>query len=139
MQAYANNSSIYIGIPVKEREDKLKYALNVMGCKILPYWLGTFLFDFSVYFLSVIVFFIMLYCWNITYLIIHIQKILLIMVTFGFALINLAYVCGFMFDKSNSAYKYFPVMNVFILYGIPYLVTQWNILFILFLFKRFSE
>jgi ATP-binding cassette subfamily A (ABC1) protein 3 len=33
------------GLPVQEREEKLKYALNVMGCRIVPYWLATMAFD----------------------------------------------------------------------------------------------
>lgn len=43
------NSSIYINTPVLERELQLKYALNLMGCRPLPYWLGTFAFDFTMY------------------------------------------------------------------------------------------
>ena len=48
--SYSFNSSVYISLPVMEREVNLKYALNVMGCKTLPYWAGTFNFDLHAYF-----------------------------------------------------------------------------------------
>lgn len=32
--------------PVMERELKLRYSLNVMGCRALSYWMGTFIYDF---------------------------------------------------------------------------------------------
>jgi hypothetical protein len=44
---------------VMERELKLKYALNVMGCRYLPYWLGTLAFDFI---LSQLLVFLFLIC-----------------------------------------------------------------------------
>lgn len=51
---------IYIILIVEERQQKLKlisilnyessrYALNVMGCRSLPYWIGTFIFDYLFY------------------------------------------------------------------------------------------
>ena len=50
------------------------------------------------------------------------------MISFGICLINLAYMCGFIFEKSNSAYKAFPIMNIFFLYAIPYLVLNINLI-----------
>ena len=44
------------------------------------------------------------------------------MIPFGISLINFAYMCGFLFEKSNSAYKAFPIMNLFLFYGIPNIV-----------------
>lgn len=39
-----------------EREKSLLYALRVMGCKSMPYWIGTFIVDFvlSMVYLGVI-------------------------------------------------------------------------------------
>jgi len=45
-------------LTVLERELKLKYALNVMGCRVVPYWLGTFLFDYLMFCFTIIVFFL---------------------------------------------------------------------------------
>ena len=41
---------------VTEREKKLKYSLNVMGLRVIPYWLGNFLFDFMILTLMLILF-----------------------------------------------------------------------------------
>lgn len=51
------NSSIYVLTPVLEREKSLKYALNVMGCRPLPYWLGTLISDYTAYFSTFVLFF----------------------------------------------------------------------------------
>jgi len=59
--AFCFNSSIFITLPVLEREYNLKYALNVMGCRELPYWIGTFAFDYSLYSIFVIIFVIFSY------------------------------------------------------------------------------
>lgn len=55
VQAYCLCSSIYINTPILEKEYNLKYILNVMGCKIFPYWLGTFLFDYLVFFITMVI------------------------------------------------------------------------------------
>ena len=59
--AYCFSTSNFCGTLVMERELKLKYALNVMGCRPLPYWLGTFIFDFTMYFVGVVFFVALFY------------------------------------------------------------------------------
>jgi len=54
--AFIFSSSIFILLPVWEREHNLKYALNVMGCRALPYWFGTLAYDFLVYFFIILLF-----------------------------------------------------------------------------------
>jgi hypothetical protein len=44
-----------VSTTVMERENKLKYALNVMGCKIKAYWLATLCFDYIMYMISVFI------------------------------------------------------------------------------------
>ncbi|CAD8108025.1 unnamed protein product [Paramecium sonneborni] len=54
----ASLASSQIGsAPVEEREKKQKYALNVMGCRTLPYWFGYYLYDISIC-IIVMIFFI---------------------------------------------------------------------------------
>jgi ATP-binding cassette subfamily A (ABC1) protein 3 len=36
---YSFATTVFTANVVEEREKKLKYALNVMGCRTLPYWL----------------------------------------------------------------------------------------------------
>ncbi|CAK94635.1 unnamed protein product (macronuclear) [Paramecium tetraurelia] len=55
----ASMASSQIGsAPVEEREKKQKYALNVMGCRTLPYWLGYYIYDITVCIILLIVFII---------------------------------------------------------------------------------
>ena len=67
--AYGYNCSIYITVVVSEREKKIKFtflfkngfsrdALNTMGCKILPYWFGSFIFDYIMLILTFVIFII---------------------------------------------------------------------------------
>ena len=48
------------GFPVLERQEKLKYSLNVMGCRIAPYWLGAMAFDWLVSCIPILVLVILL-------------------------------------------------------------------------------
>ena len=47
---------------VMERQEKLKFSLNLMGCRIVPYWLGTMAFDFLVSCIPILVLVILLVC-----------------------------------------------------------------------------
>ncbi len=44
------------------------------------------------------------------------------MTTFGSAFLTFTYLCGFLFEKSDSAYKGFPLLNYFVFYSIPYAI-----------------
>jgi len=106
-----------------EREFNLKYALNVMGCRVLPYWLGTFAFDFIVYCVGLLIFVILVYIFNFSYVIDVIWKIIYNLVLFGFAYITFSYMCGFMFEKSGSALKSFPIFNFFIPWSLAWSIS----------------
>lgn len=68
VQAYCLCSSIYINTPVVEKETNLRYILNVMGCKMLPYWVGTFLFDYLVYLITLLVLVIFVHCFSVDFM-----------------------------------------------------------------------
>lgn len=123
VQSYSMNSSIYVNTPVLEREHSLKYALNVMGCRPLPYWLGTLAFDFLAYFSTFLVFFYSLVHYEVDFIQPYLSKFFFTMVAFGFALIVFAYLCGFLFSSSNSAFKSFPLIAFFIGYNLPFIAN----------------
>ncbi|CAD8193046.1 unnamed protein product [Paramecium pentaurelia] len=55
----ASMASSQIGsAPVEEREKKQKYALNVMGCRTLPYWLGYYFYDITICIIVLVIFII---------------------------------------------------------------------------------
>jgi len=116
------NSSIYINTPVLEREYQLKYALNVMGCRPLPYWLGTLAFDYIVYFCTFMLFFLSVDSIKVEFLVPYLSALLNIMLCFGFSLITFCYLSGFLFNSSNSAFKSFPIITFFVSYSIPWLI-----------------
>ena len=103
--AYSFNCGAYVTLPVMEREHNLKYALNVMGCRVFPYWCGTFVFDYLMYLMTMVIFFFTMTSTGTQFVIFYIAPIAIIMLTFGFSYICFSYMCGFMFKKSNSALK----------------------------------
>jgi ABC-type multidrug transport system, ATPase component len=117
--AFGFNASIYCGFPVMEREQKLKYALKVMGCRTIPYWLGTFAFDIIIIAFLMGCLIVIAYILETTFLINNIGYFVLAAFAFGTSLLANAYMYGFMFDKSQSAYKYYGMFCIFILYYLP--------------------
>lgn len=124
VQAYCINSSVFINTPVLEKEFSLKYILNVMGCRPLPYWLGTFIFDYLAYLITVLIFYILVLENDVKFLNAYIDTLTLILAIFGADLIVYTYLCGYLFKKSNSAFKSFPIINFFVSYSIPWILTN---------------
>ncbi|EAR95943.2 transporter family ABC domain protein (macronuclear) [Tetrahymena thermophila SB210] len=98
-----------------EREKNLLYTLRVMGCKLIPYWFGTFIIDFILamfYFLVVII--IAYYC-NIRSVVgenfQHISYKSFVTVFTGVAT---SYSYSYMFEKSYTAYMAFPLFQLFV-------------------------
>lgn len=85
----------------------------------MPYWTGTFLFDFLAYTLTSALFIIFIYCWELVFLLNYIGDLILVLFTFGISLISYSFVSGFLFKKVNQADLYFPLINYFILWIIP--------------------
>ncbi len=130
MIGYTVNTSVYILTPVMERENLLKYILTVMGCRTLPYWLGTLLFDYCVFSITYFVFMITVYIQDVAFLIPFLPKITLVLAAFGASLLNFCYLNSFLFSKSNSAIKIFPVVCLFLYYTLP--------IILLFIFSNYT-
>ncbi|CAK55643.1 unnamed protein product (macronuclear) [Paramecium tetraurelia] len=118
--AFCFNSSLFITLPVLEREFNLKYALTVMGCRVLPYWIGTYAFDFLLYSFFVITFVIFSYIMQLSFVTDHMGYVVFAFVTFGFAYISFSYFAGILiYKKTSTAMKTFPFLNFFIVYCMP--------------------
>lgn len=61
----------------------------------------------------------MVYSYEISFIQHYITEISLILITFGASLITFSYLCSFMFNKTNTAFKWFPAMNMLIGYTLP--------------------
>jgi hypothetical protein len=115
--AFCFNSSVYIMLPVLEREFHLKYALTVMGCRVVPYWVGTFVFDYLLFSLFVIVFIILSYALSLTFVTAYMWPIVCLFAVFGLAYISFSYLCGLLlYTRSTSAMKTFPLFNFFVVF-----------------------
>jgi hypothetical protein len=121
--AFSFNSSMFISLPVLERETNLKYALNVMGCRVLPYWIGTFVFDYLLFYVFVLIFIMFSYIMKLDFLTEYMGVIVLIFSAFGLSYVSFSYLCGVaIYEKTSSAMKTFPLLNFFIIYSMP-----WNL------------
>jgi len=100
--AFCFNSSIYIALPVLERETNLKYALNVMGCRVLPYWIGTFVFDYIIFYMFVLLFVAFCYLLNLDFLTIYMGKVVFLFTAFGLSYVTYSYLCGLILYTKSS-------------------------------------
>lgn len=62
---YGFSNTSYCVTIVTEREEKLKYALHVMGCRVSSFWIGTFLFDYMMYFIVQIIYFLIVWAFDL--------------------------------------------------------------------------
>lgn len=120
--AYCFNSSIFISLPVLERETHLKYALNVMGCRVTPYWLGTFAFDYLIFLITIGIFEVFCIIRDLNYVIDMFWQVFFILMSFGAAYITSSYFWGFFFKKASAALKFFPLMNFLLIYSLPWML-----------------
>lgn len=122
--AYTLNSAFYISYPVYEKEERLKYAMDVMGIRPITYWLGTLCFDFIIVIITngVATFsYSILANWAATipgdyFDLRTVGDMYGLLMCFGFGVVTYSYLWSFVFDKALSAVKYFPVLFFFVLY-----------------------
>ena len=122
--AFSLNTAVYCSLPVYEKEEKLKYLMDVMGLRNLPYWIGNLMVDFLVMTCMNIII-SGLYWWLQTQLedsqfnglvtFVSPQGFLFMLLAHGFALINVGYAWSFLFDRALSAIKFFPLIYFFLL------------------------
>jgi len=120
---FTANCSIYCGSSVYDREKRTKYMLRVMGCKNLPYWLGTYMFDFAVISLFVLFLIILVSAQKIDFIIDNLGEF--VGITFGFvaSLLTTAYLWGYIYKTSAAATSTFPVLALIAFYLGPMILA----------------
>jgi len=118
---FTANTSIYCGGSVYDREKKTKYAMRVMGCKNSAYWIGTFLFDFSIILCFVIFLVLMVQAQNITFATHDWMIFLLLTLSFVSATVTIAYFWGFLYKTAIEATSTYPVIALLFLYLLPFI------------------
>lgn len=110
---------------VFEKEKKLKYSLNVMGCRLTPYWFGNFLFDF-IYMLLIIVIFLIVgnSLDNMKIMTETVGDWILVTIPGGLAILSTSYFVTFWFETQSSTQRYALFLIIVIFYGAPIFLTN---------------
>ena len=87
----------------------------------LPYWSANYIFDIILFFIPLLIFFVILLAIGeqgkfVTKFAGYLITVLLL---FGFSFIGYSYLFSFIFQKSNSAFRFFPFINLIFFYFLP--------------------
>ena len=83
--------------PVIDNETNLRYALTVMGCRNISYWLGAFIFDYMILTFMLGVFIIILPYFDLPGLENNKDEIMHILFISVFAYIGFSYIFSFIY------------------------------------------
>ena len=98
-----------------------------MGCRPLPYWVGTFAFDYILFYAFVIIFIMFSYALGLDFITDYMGTVVFIFTTLGLSIVSFSYMIGLLlFTKTSTAMKTFPIFNFFIVYSMPWCI--WGIL-----------
>ena len=100
------SSGVFIITTVKDKEDKLRYLLHFAGARPLAYYLGMFMADIVLFCVPISLLILMSYFLSIKAFYESAGVIFLSLMVFGVPYIALIYLSGFLFSKSETAFKY---------------------------------
>jgi ATP-binding cassette, subfamily A (ABC1), member 3 len=78
-----------------------------MGCRTLPYWIGTFVFDYILFIVVSIFFFVFAAIFQINVVTSYMGHWLALILSMGLCLLTWSYLWSFVFNTAASAQKYF--------------------------------
>lgn len=91
-----------------------------MGLRQFPYWFGNYTFDWIIFAIPLLAFLILIFIIPqaafLRDIVFYLGVTLLL---FSFSFIGYSYVFSFMFQKSTTAYRTFPVFNFILFYILP--------------------
>lgn len=90
-----------------------------MGLKTVPYWLGTFCFDFCMYLIGTVFFIILCFAFDISGVTGNLGNLILNMLFFGICFIWQNYALSFLFKTGNQAQKLIILINYVFYYVVP--------------------
>lgn len=113
----------YLGAPgliaefiVKERTDKLRNVLTVMGCDFRAYWIGTFIADYILLLIPTVVFYITWFSAAMKDFYAGEAGLgFLLLLLFNFQLIAFSYFFSFVFTSSKSCISLMPIVIITLL------------------------
>lgn len=112
---------LYTILPlVFEKEKKLKYALNVMGCRLYPYWFGNFLFDCIYLFLYIVIFIVLgVTLEGLPIVKESIGEWIVLLVFCSISVLCLSYLFSLRYESSGQVQKYGLWVILLIFFGLP--------------------
>lgn len=116
MGAYLAVPGLIAEFIVREREDKLRTVLTVMGCDFRAYWIGTFIADFVMMSVPMIVMWI---TWGVGGLTDFSENLsgmsFLVTIVFNIQLIAFSYISTWMFTSPKSCIAFMPMFIILLL------------------------
>ncbi|KAL4439562.1 hypothetical protein ABPG74_003964 [Tetrahymena malaccensis] len=103
--------------PVIDNESKLRYALTVMGCRNITYWLGAFIFDSLIMLFMFAVFYFMVPFFNIPGVENNLTGISQVIIISIFCFIGFSYLCSFIYSRSRWVYLTYPWLIFFVFFA----------------------
>lgn len=117
------SNGLFVMTPVKDREEKLRYLLNFAGMRSSAYYLGFLLADVIIYCIPQVLLVIMVFVIQLDVLEKHMGFFFLSIFFFAFPFISLIYNLGFVFDKSETAFKYVTLLFM-LSYIVPVIIES---------------
>ena len=124
MVGFCLSGGAFIHFLVQERETKTSDALRVMGCRRLPFWLGTFFSDVIIASLVSAVIALVGYNFRIELFEERFDFFFCLCFTFYLNLITLAYFWNFGYDNAAVAQRAFGTTLLLIVFPFPFMIFK---------------
>ena len=96
---YATTSSVYLLMPIEERQRKMRHILSMTGMRTVPYWLGLFIADYILFLMPTALFTLFVLAIQLNGFQQKLAEFISIMLGFGFGIISLTYLIANFFDN----------------------------------------
>lgn len=92
-----------------------------MGLRKMPYWSANYALDLLIFIIPMIFFFVLIYSFGekTKFLTDVTQYLVPLLLLFSFSFISYSYLFSFIFQKSSTAYRFFPFLNLIFFYLVP--------------------
>ncbi|KRX07798.1 P-loop containing nucleoside triphosphate hydrolase [Pseudocohnilembus persalinus] len=115
---YCFSTGSYCSFIVTEKANKLKYALNVMGCRSSTYWLGTYSFDITVFLILQIIYIIFCFIFDFQFVTKKLFWNILIMSAFGLSYVACCHLQSHMFTSIKKAQSCSFLINFYLFFSL---------------------
>ena len=115
-------SGVAVENPVLERQNKIRYYLNVLGLGQVAYWSGNFLFDMICYSIQASIMISLVYPLKLTAYQKDIFSFIKLFLAFGPAHTLFSYLISFSFTEPQNALKFISIAYMIAGFVVPFLL-----------------